>query len=1006
MRSAVPPARPIAFVSPLSDVTGGEQAADAPPERAANDAIASHEPAWQGPVAVPSVPELGQNDQGTQTRARQGDTSPTVQVGVDVSARLSQAFDRPRIDRYEVQEQVGTGGMSVVYAARDVELDRRVALKVMRLDLSEPTEQAQLLAEARSLAGLNHPNIVPVYDVGHDRQGRLYMAMELVRGQSMRAWLDASTRSPSEILDVLIAAGRGLASAHAVELVHCDFKPSNVLVGEDGRVRVLDFGIARRVFRPEPRTGQTQTGASLDPPAPREQVVTGTPRYMSPEQLQGEPLTPSTDQFSFCLTLYEALYGQAPFLGRSTWQRLERMLADTVPLPPPGCRVPKRIHAVLVRGLRAEPEARWPNIDALLRALQRSRSRTRTVGGLVVAGLMGSGFAGAAMVPAVDPCAATGEEAASVWTPQRRSKIRDAFRSSGIANPDLEHARIDAKLSRFAEQWAAARVQGCETASGAPERRSAQRTCLHRALEQFSVLVEEVAAGDAATLRNSPEAVSSLPTLASCDAAVADEHAAAPPEIRDRVEGLEEELATIATLVSLHRYQRADEITARVLLEADQLAFAPLLAEAQHRRADLLHAQGLQFDAANLFEQAFHTAQAARRDRLAARVAVKLHLTYGYHVARPRLAARWAGLAQAAVDRLGNDAGALRAEQVRTVGLVALRNADYALARERFEEALALYEGLTNPAPLHQAEAQSNFGIAAVELGDLEAADAAFRSALEKTEREVGRFNNRHITIINNLGNLEQLRGNHQASHDYFAQVYETEVALYGGDDVRVAMSLNNMGTALMSLRRDAEAIVLFERSIQAYESGDHHGVDLARPVGNLGVAHTRANNYKLAERSLVQAIALIESELGPMHADSSIHWFNLGSVRLEQGEYPQALEAMHRSLEIDEHALGRQHPFVAQTLSAIAMTYVRSGQPERSKPLLEEALRIFAAFDIDPLTVHYTKFELAKVMWHEGDYEPARQLIDEAEAVFESAGHVSAPQLFDLQSWKERVSY
>lgn len=980
-------------------------------ERSVESAVPHDTPASPPQPAPPRLVAVSSNldvhglDDDSDTQERREDvTSPTVRVNAGGGASITEAFDRPELDRYELEEQVGTGGMSVVYAARDVELDRRVALKVMRLDVGEPKEQALLLEEARSLAGLNHPNIVPVYDVGYDRQGRLYMAMELVRGKNLRAWLDGSQRSMSEILDALTAAGRGLASAHAVELVHCDFKPTNVLVGEDGRVRVVDFGIARRVFRSETQTGAT--GSSSDSIVPEKRLIVGTPRYMSPEQMRGEPLTPSTDQFSFCLTLYEALYGQVPFLGRKGRQKVRNILAGNVRPPPRGSLVPKRVHAVILRGLRGDAEARWPSMDELLRALQRSRRRPRAIGGLVVAGLIGSGVAAAAMVPVADPCASTREDASSVWTAERREQIRDAFSTSGISNSEAEHARLDAKLSSFADEWAASRVRVCEAANATPQRRAAQRTCLYRALEQFSVLVEVIASGDAVTLRNSPEAVSALPDIASCDAAMPDEHAAAPPQIRARVESLAEELSTIPPLIRLHRYERADEATARVLHEAEQLEFAPLLAEAQYRRADLLEAQGLRVDGAKLLEQAFHTAAAAHRDRLAARIAVELHLTYGYRLARPKLADRWKGLAQAAVERLGDDAGSLRAEHIRTVGLVALRNTDYDLARDRFKETLTLYESLEHPNPLLHAEAQSNFGIACLELGELDAADAAFQGALEKIELEVGRFNNRHITIINNLGNVEQLRGDHQAAHDYFRRVYETEVALYGAEDIRAAMSLNNMGTALLSLNKDTKAIPLFERSIRAYESGDHHGVDLARPVGNLGVAQMRADQYDKAEASLVQAIALIESELGPMHADSSGHWFNLGSVRLRKGEHERALEAMRRSLEIDEHALGRKHPFVAQTLSAIAVAHMQVGETDRARPLFEEAVEIFAAFDIDPLTVNATRFELAKLMWEEGERDRARELIDEVEAVFVKAAEVGAPELAELRGWKKSVSY
>lgn len=932
-------------------------------------------------------------------------TSPTIQVTVGTRASLGQ-LDRPALDRYRIEHEVGAGGMSVVYAARDVELDRQVALKVMRRDVGSDQDQERLREEARSLAGLNHPNIVPVYDVGYALDGRLYMSMELVRGKNLRAWLDTTPRSVAEIVDVLCAAGRGLAAAHEVGLVHCDFKPSNVLVGEDGRVRVVDFGIARRVFLSETVTAQgfaedSETGL----PRRAKQLVIGTPRYMSPEQARAEPLDAKSDQFSFCLTLYEALYGQLPFLGNSNRQRVRNILAGRIRKPPRGSLVPGRIHAIVVRGLAADPSARWRNMDALLRALTKARSGSRRWVPLAVATTLGCGAAVFALAPASDPCASTRGEVDAVWSHERRDRLREAFVGSGLPDAAGEHERIERDLTAFAEDWARARARVCEADTANNAVRTAQRRCLQRDLEQFEVLVEVLSTADIATIREAALAAAALPNIALCEAK-ASANEGAPAHIRDRVETLDEELSTAPMLLKLHRYRRAEELTSAVLHEAEQLGYLPLLAEAQYRRADVLSGLGRELDAAEMYEKAFHSAETARMDRLAARAAVDLQLVYGYRLARPKLADRWGKQAHAAVERLGEDAGALRAEYIRTEGLVALRRSDLDEARERFEETLAVYDTIELPDPLPKAEALSNLGIACLELGKLDEAQSAFSRALALTEDEVGPYNNRLITIINNLGSLAQARGDHQAAHDYFERVYEAELALYGPVDVRVAMSLNNLGSALSALHRDEEAVKYYERSIRAYESGDHHGVDLARPVGNLAVTYMRKQQYAKAEANLLRAIELIEAESGPMQADLSIHWFNLGSVRMETGDLERAREAMERCNEIDERVLGREHPNVAQNLAAIAAIHIKEGEPARARPLLEEALAIFAEFEVDPVVVGFSQVELGQLLWEEGERDRARELLDAAQAAFTAAGEAAKPQLDGLTAWKTDVGY
>jgi predicted Ser/Thr protein kinase len=270
------------------------------------------------------------------------------------------------LGRYTLAERLGAGAMGVVYRAVDRDLGRSVAVKLLHRPDSALTDR--LVREARSMAQVNHPNVVAVYDVGVDG-GTTYIAMELVTGASLRAWQQARRAIP-ELLEAYLAAGRGLAAAHAAGIVHRDFKPDNVLVGDDGRVRVTDFGLA--AARPSdgdasPRPGDLELTTSG--------VVLGTPAYMAPEQFTGGNIDPRTDQFNFCVALYEALYGARPFRGK-TFEELGDNVCEGKVLPPPAdTQVSRALRAIVLRGLSARPGDRYPTMDHLLVELARDRAR-------------------------------------------------------------------------------------------------------------------------------------------------------------------------------------------------------------------------------------------------------------------------------------------------------------------------------------------------------------------------------------------------------------------------------------------------------------------------------------------------------------------------------------------------------------------------------------------------------------------------------------------------------
>jgi serine/threonine protein kinase len=315
-----------------------------------------------------------------------------------------------RIGRYVVIERVGTGAMGVVYGAYDPELDRKIALKLIKPGQGvKDMARARLLREAKAIARLQHPNVVAVHDVGVF-EDQVFLAMEFVAGGTIKSWLAAQPRSWREIVDVFVAAGRGLAAAHAAGLVHRDFKPDNVLLDKEGRPRVVDFGIARQAGGGDDLASDTgevgeDAAATLQDSSGKHALATltktgtwvGTPAYMAPEQFLGERGDEKSDQFSFCVALYEALYGERPFAGDDMLSISVNVTTEQLRPLPRDRGIPAWVRRVILRGLKVDPAARWESVAALTRALDNDPAislRRRLVMGGAIALVAGT-FAGA-----------------------------------------------------------------------------------------------------------------------------------------------------------------------------------------------------------------------------------------------------------------------------------------------------------------------------------------------------------------------------------------------------------------------------------------------------------------------------------------------------------------------------------------------------------------------------------------------------------------------------------
>jgi eukaryotic-like serine/threonine-protein kinase len=442
------------------------------------------------------------------TLGSSADDHRTATLGSDEVSRETRfvAEQLERVDRFRVVRKLGAGGMGMVYEAWDEKLQRRVALKFLRSEAGRESSERRFLREAQGLARISHPNVVPVYDVGR-WEGRVWIAMEYVAGRTLGAWAAEAPREPAEIVRHWIAAGRGLAAIHAAGLIHRDIKPDNVLLGDDGRVRIVDFGLVKAADTLDgessssgPRNSESSVHSigpetsSLDENLTVVHGFVGTPSYAAPEHWERRWVDARSDQYSLCVSLWEALCGSRP-------PRQERLRGGLVPLRDEQ-RMSKRLHLALSRGLALEPRDRFEDMPRLLAALEPPRRRW--LAPAIAAGLTALVVAGAALALALDREAAArpsicGEAAAPVdglWSESRRTALVQQL-DPGLA--PQAHQLIDA----WAATWTAAAVESCEDAhvrhlySGlALDRRS---LCLARSLHGFDAFLQAVERGEAST---------------------------------------------------------------------------------------------------------------------------------------------------------------------------------------------------------------------------------------------------------------------------------------------------------------------------------------------------------------------------------------------------------------------------------------------------------------------------------------------------------------------------
>ena len=705
---------------------------------------------------------------------------------------LEESILKERLGRFRVLSRLGRGGMGVVYSAYDPQLDRKVALKVLRPELHEgvgaEAATARLLREAQAMAKINDPHVIVVHEVGM-LEVRVFIAMEYVDGGTLGAWM-AKRRPWREVISIFIRAGSGLAAAHRGGLVHRDFKPENVLMGTDGRVRVVDFGLARSVLDtaadelPSPRPAQEQPETdSFSTPLTRTGAVMGTPAYMSPEQHLGRPADARSDQFSYCVALWEALFGERPFAGASLTELTTSVLDGVVRDPPVNARVPRWIVAALRRGLSRKPTERFDTMEALLDELRTDPRKKWRIGVGATAAVALAAFLGIGAYQNLltGECDQLVDSMATTWNEDRRTEVVNAIAVAELPWGERVAESTAKALGDYAANWQRLVKDECSASLvGSKEARATwknKRLCFQDRAAEVDQLIVLLIEGGPEMATTALQAAMALSDLSVCEdprrLAIWEE--LADPVAQERLAYARKRLVRAATAGSVGRFQRAIEAATAVIEDARELNVGALEGEA-------LVVRGL-----NRLRVDTHDPKAEADLRLA-------------------------------IERAGEVGDpALRAKALIQLGLAV------STVPTRYQEAIAIgdrageaIESL-GEAPMLRAQLDAMLGVAARGAGELDKSIAYFRAALAAMEDLVGESHVDTVRLLNGLGISLRRNGNYDESLEVLRRAVTAYEAMLGGDHPDLATVRQSMGNCLAKLERYDEALDVLTLVRDAY---------------------------------------------------------------------------------------------------------------------------------------------------------------------------------------------
>jgi serine/threonine protein kinase/tetratricopeptide (TPR) repeat protein len=903
------------------------------------------------------------------------------------------------IGPYVIERLLGAGGMGIVYAARDPRLDRLVALKLIRPQHAARSQLAdRLRRESKALARLSHPNVTVIYELGTSGD-EIYVAMEYVAGRTLRAWLAELRREPRAILDAFIRAGRGLAAAHAAGLVHRDFKPDNVLIGDDGSVKVTDFGLARIAGNMVPtddpavdphsatlpvaarpgEAGPFDPHSATLPVAARpgeagaakrvaaeELTLTGaavgTPAYMAPEQFGQETVDARADQFAFCVTLYEALYGARPFAG-NTIDELRTAVRRGIELPR-APHLPRAVRRGLIRGLAAAPEQRFGSIEELLASLAPRRGRLALA---VITIAAGASIAGAALfvtgTSSPPPCHSAQAEISAVWDANRRMSVHQAFLATHVPGADDAWTAVDRDVDVFLSRWATMQTEACEETRVHHQQSEAALDlrvgCLARRRSELDALVMVLSHADVEVVTHAREAVAALPELEACadvDALARRGELPKDPLSRARVDFLNVRLDRARAEVELAHSRDAMRALDAILADPAVASQPAIAAEAENLRGKVLSGRGRYAEAEQALFKGLAHAQAAHADDQIARIEVDLASTVGYRSQRAAEGLHWAEVAAAAIRAKGGDE-ALSARLATVRAVILERQGKLAEAEAAGREALAI-ASRTAPGSYLEGEVLDALGMHLMLRGKSDEGLAALQKALAIRQR------------------------------------------FYGDTHPLTASTQMNLANALATVHRYDDALALYRAALSSRQAlSGNDGIEVARVLHNMGQMLQEQGKLADARPLLEHALAIREKVLGaddPLVASTVA---NLAYLAIDEHAYAKALDLFARVGLILDHRLGPDSPARTDDLAGTGVAWIGLGKPDHAIEPLERAVALSERKGADPVGIASIQAKLAHALYASGrDRARGVALARTARKVLADAGE--AGEVAEVDAW------
>ena len=819
--------------------------------------------------------------------------------------------------------------MGAVYEAEDTLHEQRVALKVVA-SLSA-SGRARLLSEARALARVKHPNVVLLHDVGLV-DDRVFVALELVRGTTLARWIAEEKRDWGEVLVHFVAAGRGLAEAHQAGLAHGDFKPSNVLVATDGRVLVSDFGLAQSM-----ESETTVTGRSSASTEKRQRVV-GTPAYMAPELFRGSMKGAATDQFAFCVALYEAFWGEHPY-GGGSWESVARQITEgRMGSPPRDSPVPRHIRRAVLRGLSARPRQRWRSMTELLDKLTSPPPRALPRSVLALGGVAIAGTVTFSLVSTDDPCRDEANAMTGTWDDETRVRLSAALIDSGQATQQSWEG-IETAIDDWAATWQATRNAVCEAAARAPEDEKAridQLACLDRASVSLQALTITLEQADDAV--GSPRAgVAGLPAPSDCLAA----NGSLPPIDNPQTRALLVDLERGATLRSVGSLGRSEAVAQDVAERAERTNDCEIATRSKILLGLLQRERGNIDEGFELLRGATDSAAECGRNDLLAEATIQVADTIARRGADVEAARTWLARARGIGLELPRDTAKRRLFNARILTIQArvdMLVGDHDAAERNLAEAKA-HVPARGDAAVVSREAGTRASILELEgqvllrRGRYPTAGMAFQEALDLRGKIMRDDDPRLASVVVGLAQVAMMSGDSSAASGHLHRALGLLEKGYGPGHPRTAVVLNNL--AAVEANR-GELVSAREYVLKAIESSkaaaSRRPEDLITMRVNAATLASKIGEHEVAVREATEALAAAEAQLGADSRAVGLALRVLTSNRYAAGDVVGAEATGWRAVEVLEKR--GEAVLLAETRALLGEIVAR--EPGREAEVLE----------------------------------------------------------------------